>query len=165
MPEIERKPHLLHVSIDWYGNEGISYEIECPYDDLGDQRPCVTWEECSHSGPQEPESDEPAYTDWRDPTTPKYDPASDPKIVAEWEAYWEAHAEWEKTHPNGPWERTDECWARQYVQEGSYEDGWQFGKGFKQEVMGPVPVECRNGGGGLDDTSLLLFPWKESDGE
>jgi len=160
----ERKPHLLHVSVDWLGNEGVSYAIECPYDELGDQRPCAVWEECEHRL-EEPESDEPAYTDWRDFAAPKYDPEADPAVVAEWEAYWERHAEWEKTHPHGPWERANECWVRQYVQEGGYEDGWCFAKGFKQEILGPVPVDAENSGGSFDDTSLILKPWKESDGE
>jgi hypothetical protein len=162
---VDRKPHLLHVSIDWFGNEGVSYEIECPYDELAEKRPCALWEECADRPPTEPESEEPAYSDWRDWAAPKYAPESDPSVVAEWEAYWEKHAEWEKAHPHGPWERVNDCWIRHYVQEGSYDDGWTFAKDFKQEVMGPVPVEGKNAGEAFDDTSLVLAPWKESDGE
>jgi hypothetical protein len=161
---IEHKPHLLHVSIDWAAREGVSYRIECPFDDLGAQRPCAVWEECLDA-PQEPESEEPAYSDWRDHTAPQYAPESDPAIVAAWEEYWEKHAEWEKTHPNGPWEPSDNCWVRQCVQESGYEDGWEFAKDLVHEItVGPVPVDYENRGS-YDDSYLLLKLSEESDGE
>lgn len=159
----DRKPHLLHVTLDWGMNQGVSYRIECPYDDLGDQRPCAMWEECEHQHPSEPESDYPDMR-WVNGEV-HFAPGTDEKAKAEWTAYYQAGDEFTDTHPHGSWERTDECWVRHYVQEGDFEDGWCFARGFKQEVLGPVPVDAENSGGSFDDTSLLLKPWKDSDGE
>lgn len=163
----ERKPHLLHVILDWGWSQGVRYSLECPHADLGAERPCALWEECEHQPPQEPESEEPAYSDWRDPAAPKYAPESDPAIVAEWEAFWEKHEEWEESHPHGAWERIDACWAADWVKESGYEDGWSFEKGFVHEVtVGPMPVDIKNDGAGFDDSSLIITSWKEdSDGE
>jgi hypothetical protein len=159
----DHKPHLLHVTLDWCGNEGISYEIECPHDDLGDQRPCTAWNECDHLHPDEPDSKRPDMK-WHNGEV-EFPPGTDEKSASEWLAYYIESDAYVDSHPHGSWERSDECWVRQFVQEGGYEDGWQFIKGFKQEVMGPIPVEYENAGGSFDDTSLLLKPWKESDGE
>jgi hypothetical protein len=160
----ERKPHLLHVTLNWCGNEGISYEIECPYDDLGNKRPCTAWNECDHRHPDKPESAHPTVVAYHD-GEPEFAAGTDEKVVVEWLTYLKASDEFVNSHPNGPWEPSDDCWVRQFVQEGGYEDGWQFIRGFEKEVMGPVPVEYENAGGSFDETSLVLKPWKESDGE
>lgn len=159
----ERKPHLLHVKISWNAWRGVEYRIECPYDDLKTNRPCVVMMECNHGRPTEPESDQPEIVKWID-DEPQFVAGTDEAVAAEWKKYFEDDAQYEEDHPNGAYEPINDCWVRQYVDESDFEDGWEFEKDFEHEVAGPIPVDYRNRGA-YDDSYLVLKPWEESGGE
>lgn len=169
----QKKPHLLHVEFDIGGSFRIlQYKIECPNESEGIARDCSSWVECSegdaecvdHLPPKQPDVPEPDLK-WRggERVVPE---DTDPAHVKAWDEYYEAHEDWygEREHPG--YHQTDECWLKDYVNEG-YEDGFELSREFDGvPVASPLKVFWVNSGGGIDDSYVELYPWEEvSDGK
>lgn len=152
------KPHLLHVTINkWHD---VDYRLECPYDPADREKPCVSWSECDHHEPDEPDLPMPGGRFVRDQGF-VYDVESDPAAVAAWSTYSRELDEYYESHPHGNWERGDGCWAAHQAAQGDPGDTWGFDKSLAGvAVVSPMKVGFDNDGGSIDDSHLLITKWE-----
>lgn len=158
----EPRPHLLHVSLRVLDHGwGTDERIECPYDDLGADRPCAVMEECvEHPLPPAPPEPEPQHTWYLGHRS--YAEGSDAALVTRWQAYWSQIDAYDTEHPHGPFHPRSECWVAQEVHEGDIEDVVMEDFPDSLEIQSPIPVGWRNAGD-TEMSELVLVYWKGAD--
>ena len=152
-PRYTAVPHVAHFQIEEGYVTGLRFE--CPYDDLGINRPCSMVEENMEPRPEPPAGDEPEMRYWcsfhnMEPSalegheyTANCKTDLHPDTPPEWAAYWQADEEYES------WITVDACWLR----DGDHEEvDWQL------SVTTPVAWENL---GQYEDSQLRVLDWSE----